>query len=170
MRAPVSGLPGSGDGSSSEDGRRSGLTAIEIVFVVAIVGMALGPILSMLTTGNRLAHVEEFEVLARRRAALVLAGLEPLPWHRLRDAAREAAGETVAGLGPGAQELPASMVPVSVVPGEQKPLTARVFVEDLEPGLGRLSAVVGWIHPIDRKLRAHVEHRLVGDPIHWRRQ
>lgn len=159
---------------------RRGL-ALEVLLASALLVAAVVPLYQLIGSTHHMAHLDEFQVLARRRglrALSVLAGHRP---ERLVAAATEKAppeGIDDPRLTPRAREvylpLPEGGLDVTL---ENLPVEAqryyldrvarvpvRAFVEPLLPGLVRLTVLVTWVDPVSRTGRSLVVSRLLEGP------
>ena len=152
--------------------RRVGFSALEVLFAAAAVGVVAVPLLLMLQTGARTAHLDEFHVLARRRATVLFAAFEAAPYLDVRELARSgpAAGRLHPALEPSAQELPPELLPSACGANETKKIAARAFFRELEPGFGELAVLMTWDDPAGKQRREFFESRFLSDPIHWRHE
>lgn len=163
--------------------RRRG-AALEVVVASALLVAVAVPIYSLLQSSAHTAHLDEFQVLARRRARKALAVVSG---HTARELLRAARGGPPPAdladprLGPESRELflplPASGLDLTLenLPREAQryylrriaTVPVRAFVEELEPGLIRLGVLVTWVDPASRTGRHLVLTRFLGDPFPW---
>lgn len=158
--------------------------ALEVLLASALLVAAVIPLYTLIGTSDHIAYLDEFQVLARRRALEALSVLEGHPPAFLLQAATGGPPPLELRdprLSPSAREvflpLPASGLDVTL---ENLPRDAqryylsrvahvpvRAFVEELEPGLIRLSVMVTWVDPVSRTGRSLVSCRLVEAPFPW---
>lgn len=163
--------------------RRRGV-ALEVVIASALLVAVALPLATLLNTNQKVAYLDEFQVLARRRALKAMAVLEGQPYAALRSArTSEAPPETGAGarIARSAravpEPLPATLLEVTLEnlpPAAREAYNRRVSVplrayfDELEPGLGRISVLVQWTEPTSQTMRGLVVEALVVDPFPWR--
>jgi hypothetical protein len=131
-----------------------------------------------------MAYLDEFQVLARRRALLahsILSGHPPALLLKAATGDPPPSELSDPRLSPDAREiflpLPEDGLDVTL---ENIPLEAqryylsrvskvpvRAFVEELEPGLIRISVLVTWVDPVSRTGRSLVVTHLEESPFPW---
>jgi hypothetical protein len=149
---------------------RRGTSAIEVLFASALLVIALAPILGLLLRSHHVATLDELHLLARREAARAEARLRGLAYRELLDLA---VGQTPP---PGLDErlAPASQsIELASLPGAlgNEGLTRLLegmriesHLQELEPGLARLSTLVRWTDPSSLRPRHHVRIAYFEDP------
>lgn len=164
--------------------RRRGV-ALEVVIASALLVAVALPLATLLQTNQKVAFLDEFQVLARRRALRALAVLEGQPYAALRARATgEAppASGVAARISPDAREvaipLPATLLEVTLenLPAKAREaynlrvatVPVRAYFAEVEPGLGRLSVLVQWVDPSSQTGRGLVVEAFVVDPFPWR--
>lgn len=161
--------------------RRRGVTAIEVVIGgVLLLSMSL-PIMSLLRGSQKVAFLDEFQVLARRQAlrtfavlqgksyaqlvALATGGAPPIQDPRLEADSKE----LVIPFNPGAditlENLPAAAQ--EVYASRLKKMPVQAFFSEMSPGFGRLAVLVAWEDPSSGTSRHIVLTRFVEDPFLW---
>jgi len=145
-----------------------GVSLIEVVIALAILGAALLPLVTMYQQQHRVAHVNEFHFVARCRAERMLTALQGLEYATLAALAgrgtvpsdmptdrRPAGGRPLPdSLLPAAVELwdlagpAASADAVELQADRQRCFRSAAFFVDVEPGLlARIVVVVSWKVP-----------------------
>ena len=164
--------------------RRRGVAHEVVIASALLVAVAL-PLATLLQTNQKVAFLDEFQVLARRRALRALAVLEGQPYAELRARATgepPPGGAAASGIPPDAREvavpLPATLLEVTLenLPSRAREayhrrvatVPVRAYFAELEPGLGRLSVLVQWADPSSQTGRGLVVDALVVDPFPWR--
>lgn len=156
--------------------RRRGVSVLEVVFVMVLLGILLNPILDLTQAARRTAAFDEFQVVARRQAERALAVLSSRAYADLRARAAAPSEPPPADprIPPEVREL---RIPIRVgadvlfdglEPGDSdlavdRVARTRVFLSDEGPGLLRLVAYVWW--PVGEHRRGLALSRLVEDPL-----
>ena len=142
--------------------RRKATSLTEVLVAMAIIAFALVPIVTMSGTSNKKAVFSEYHVFFQSRAMRVLEHYSILAYADLK----------MLATGPdGAIQVTLSDPPI---PHEfrrkLKKAIERLEFQELEPGLGKLTAIMQWHFPTDRVVKGKVKHqikltRFVCDPL-----
>lgn len=146
---------------------RRGTSAIEVLFASALLVIALVPVLGLLVRSHHVATLDELHLLARREAGRTEARLRGLDYPALLELA---IGSTPPGdlddrLAPASQAIDLPPPPESL--GGTAPargLEIDAFLQELEPGLARLSTLVRWTDPSSQRPRHYVRVAYFEDP------
>lgn len=140
---------------------RAGASALGVLLATALAGATLVPMYGAIQGGQRLAHLDEFHVVARELARRTLVQLAGLPYQEL---------EGRMGI------LPPPSAPEALGPEVQRRwstvaahMNLEVSFEELEPGFGKLQVAARWTDATSRVEKTVAVARFVEDPFHWRR-
>jgi hypothetical protein len=149
---------------------RRGTPAVEVLFASALLVIALGPILGLLLRSHHIATLDELHLLARREAARAETRLRGLAYQELLD---RAVGETPPPelderLAPASQSIDLASLPGALgnddLARRLEDMRIENHLQELEPGLARLSTLVRWTDPSSRRPRHHVRIAYFEDP------
>lgn len=162
--------------------KRRGATAVEAMIAVGILGAAFVPLYTLIQSNQSIAFLNEFHVVARRRARQALAPLSARTYGDLKDMATGAGPPAVPGLG--GQSIPLVLATAEdekallALPGKMidgygtrlKTMQTQVFFEELRPGFAKLSALVEWVDQTQdgKQTKRYTTFRFVQDPFHYR--
>lgn len=158
--------------------------AIEVLLASALLIACILPIYTLIGSTQHNAYLDEFQVLARRRA---LQALSVLAGHRPARLLKAATG------GPPAAEIQDPLISATArevylpipeggldvtlenIPKEAQEyylsrvsrVPVRAFVDELEPGLVRVSVLVSWVDPVSQTGRNLIVARLLEGPFPW---
>jgi hypothetical protein len=144
---------------------------------------AFFPIYTLVQSNQKVAYLGEYQVLARRRAYRALGYLEGRSFRSLQDASQSGAappagipllppeGRRVAfELGDGKRDVKLSRIPGNMGDGylrRVKSVRTDVYFHQMEPGLGRLAALIRWRDPTTKRDKSFVAVRFVQAPFHF---
>lgn len=163
--------------------RRRAASAVELLICSAIMVAAFVPIYTLVQSNQKMAYLGEYHVLARRRAYRALACLEGLPYTSLQEASKgresppagipllPTEGNRI-GFELGDGEMDVEIAQLKDHQGDLyvqrvKGMKTDVFFTQLEPGLGRLAALVRWNDPTSGHEKSFVTVRFVQAPFHF---
>jgi len=163
---------------------RRGASAVELLISSAIMAAAFLPIYALVRSNQQVAFLTEHQAVARRRAYRALGQLEG---HLMQDLATHATGAAPPAdipflpsegkrldfeLPTGSQDLERRPAPGRTLEGYARlvdQMQTDVFFHELEPGFGRLAALVRWKDPASGAARHFVAVRFVDAPFNqWR--
>lgn len=166
-------------------GGRRAVSAVELILASAIMAAAFIPVYSLMQGNQRVAYLNELQIVARRRAARVLAGLVGLPYGELRAAATGGGPPTdvrfmppegkalTLALPAAADDLEPQQAPARMLEGYEKKvdkMRVEAYFHELEPGFGRLAVLVRWDDPTGvKKESSFVGLRFVEEPFAYGR-
>jgi hypothetical protein len=165
--------------------RRQGFTALEALFAAALLGAVFLPVYTTLQTSQHVAYLDEFQVLARRRAHRAVAVLEGHEYSVLKAAAsggpppsdvdprlRSGSREVFVPFPAGSADVTLENIPAEALADYNRrsgKIPVRAFFQELSPGFARLSILSSWRDPVSRTPRSLVLQRYVEDPFRWSR-
>lgn len=171
---------------TSRPTRRRGATALEVLIASGIMAAAFLPLYTLLQQSQQVAYLDEFHVLARRRARRAAALLEGHSYLSLLQAAT--GGPPPAGLDPrlstdsrevfvplpppGAPDVTLETLPEPALKdflSRSGSMPIHAYLQEVAPGFGRLAVLVTWRDPISQDEKYFVQVRYLEDPFRWRR-
>jgi len=173
--------------------RRQGFSSVEILIASALLVAAFIPIYSAIRGTHRTASLNEYHILARRRARRALAHVSAHPYDHIQERATgEAPPSGIPGLPTEGLEVRfrlrtgteeetdlstqvenLSFTMLSAYKDQLDLMETKVYFHEFpdEPGLARLAAHAKWTDPgAGGKERNYVALHFIEDPFHWRRR
>lgn len=162
---------------------RRGASAVELLLCSAILAAAFLPIYTLVQSNKKVAYLGEYQVMARRRAYRALACVQGRSYHAIQQAAlggeappsdlprMPPEGHRIAfALGSGERDATIARFQDDLGKGyvnKSKRMQTDLYFTELEPGLGRLAALVRWKDPTSKATKSFVAVRFVQAPFHF---
>lgn len=163
---------------------RRGFSAIELLICSAILAAAFLPVYTSVQGSQTSAYLNELNVLGRRRAYRILNYVRSQNYGVLQNQAQgDAPPSGIRGLPEEGREI-AVLLPTGEQEAEDEAapgpnmlvsyakrvdsMRYKCFFHELSPGLARISVVVRWTDPTNRKPRDFVALTYVEDPYEHR--
>lgn len=166
--------------------RRQGSLTVELLMASVILVAAFLPTFTTMQSNHHGAHVLDYHVLARRIAGRALAAVETQSYGAIRAALKKASPPEGVDAGLGASSCRVDLGPLTGADAEllglgkdaedretlegicrrAATMPVEVYFEELEPGFGRLTALVTWTDMASGHRRHLVTLRFVEDPFH----
>lgn len=158
--------------------------AIEVLIASALLIACILPIYTLIGSSQHNAFLDEFQVLARRRALQALSVLAGHPPARLLAAATggspateiqdplitSKAREVYLPLPEGGLDITLENIPKEAQDyylSRVARVPVRAFIEEIEPGLIRISVLVSWVDPVSQSGRNLIVTRLIEGAFPW---